>query len=58
MMMVITQLIIASKNGDKDIVLQLIQNGADINMQNNYGCTALVIASKNNRKDIVNILKQ
>jgi ankyrin repeat protein len=51
-------LIIASKNGHKDIVAFLLGKGIDVNQQNNGGYTALIWATLGGHKDIVQMLLQ
>ena len=45
---IMTSIIDASRNNDINRVRQLLQEGADPNIQDNYGLTALFIASKRN----------
>merc|ERR1712062_340302 len=51
-----TPLIEAAANGHKDIVQILLDNGANIDYQDNLGRTALMLAAGNGHKDIVQIL--
>merc|ERR1712038_73343 len=51
-----TPLIVAAANGHKDIVQILLDNGANIDYQDNLGRTALMLAAGNGHKDIVQIL--
>ncbi|PCI09756.1 MAG: hypothetical protein COB73_04925, partial [Flavobacteriaceae bacterium] len=49
-------LIRASIDGDLEIVKFLVEQGANINYQNNYGWTALISASRNGHLEIVKFL--
>ena len=49
-------LLYASANGYLDIVTYLIEIGADINVQENYGNTALIYASIYNQLNVVDQL--
>ena len=51
-----TALIIASIKGNKNIVILLLDNGAEIDIKNNNGNTALMLASNYGHKDIVELL--
>ena len=51
-----TSLIIASSNGDREIVKLLLNAGSDINSQNNSGTTALMEATWNEDPRLVEIL--
>jgi ankyrin repeat protein len=51
-------LVIASKNGHKEIVAFLLKNDIDVNQQGEYGWTALISASLKGQKEIVQILLQ
>ena len=52
-----TPLILASRQGDSDIINLLIKNGADINMSNKYGSTPLHnVCSHKYDYDIINLL--
>jgi len=42
----------AAENGHLEIVQELIKNGADVNIEEEYG-TALMLAQKGNYEDIV-----
>jgi hypothetical protein len=46
----------AAKDGDKDMVKSLIDNGVDISADNSFGLTALYIATENGHKDVVQLL--
>ena len=50
------KLLIASMDGIADKVNLLLDEGADVNFQDNHGRTPLNIASENGRIDIVNLL--
>jgi len=54
----ITSLMIASARGHFEIAKELINRGADINMQSIEGKTALFYAKNKEHYDIVNILKE
>jgi ankyrin repeat protein len=49
-------LIVASKNGHKDIVAFLLEKGIDINQQDERGKTALIWASEQGHEEIVKLL--
>ena len=51
-----TALIDASKNGDIEIVVMLLDAGADVNAKDKWGITALIKASKNGHTEIVSKL--
>jgi ankyrin repeat protein len=51
-------LVIASKNGHKEIVAFLLKNEIDVNQQGEYGWTALISASLKCQKEIVQMLLQ
>ena len=51
-----TALMLASKNGNLEIVKSLIDNGADVNAKDDDGDTALIYASANGNSDVVNTL--
>lgn len=51
-----TALMLASMKGQERIVRTLIENGADVNLQNSKGATALMTASMKGHKDVVRIL--
>ncbi|ORX49588.1 ankyrin, partial [Piromyces finnis] len=51
-----TLLHIACQRGDKDMVKYLIDNGANIFIQNNNNDTPMTLAKKNGDKNIVNLL--
>jgi ankyrin repeat protein len=51
-------LIIATRNGHKDILAFLLENGIDVNQQDKYGETALMWASQKGHKEIVQMLLQ
>ena len=53
-----TSLMFASANGYFDIVIYLVESGADINIKNNEGNTALIIAQDYGHDKIVAYLKQ
>merc|ERR1712168_598634 len=53
-----TALMIAAKNGCKNIVENLLQNNANVNAKTTNGKTALMYASENGHKEIVEILLQ
>lgn len=52
------QFIAAAAEGDNDKVLQLLQEGADINATDGSGRTAVLAATRNNRADTVKALIQ
>ncbi|CAH0120618.1 hypothetical protein PAE9249_03139 [Paenibacillus sp. CECT 9249] len=52
------QLIALAAEGDTDTVLQLLQEGADINATDGSGRTAVLAATRNNRADTVKALIQ
>ena len=47
---------LARDNDNKEEIVRLLQNGADINEQNSYGDTALWCACQNNHTEIAEIL--
>jgi len=51
-----TPLIVAARYGHKDIVQILLENGANIDHQDNYGQTALMYAANFGLKDVVQLL--
>jgi ankyrin repeat protein len=51
-------LIIATRNRNKDILALLLENGIDVNQQDDKGETALMWASKKGHKEIVQMLLQ
>ena len=51
-----TPLIWAARNGKGAAVTTLVENGASLDLQDNYGSTALLIASYNNYPSIVKYL--
>ncbi|MBE6463631.1 MAG: ankyrin repeat domain-containing protein, partial [Alphaproteobacteria bacterium] len=53
-----TALIIASHDGDKEIVELLIEKGADVNAKANGGSTALMRASRDGYTDVAEVLIQ
>ncbi|MCL4361636.1 ankyrin repeat domain-containing protein [Candidatus Dependentiae bacterium] len=53
-----TALMVASKNGLKDIVRILIKAGANVYKKNYIGLTALDYAKENGHTDIVKILRE
>lgn len=50
-------MVLATKQGNIDIVKTLIANGADLNIKNQNNETALTIAQKLNNKELVTLLK-
>ena len=46
-------LILASRNGHRDVVQALLANGAEVNAKDNDGATALILASRNGHHDVV-----
>ena len=50
------QLIFAAGNNDKDAVLNLLSQGADVNYKDSSGRTPLLRSVKNNHKDMVSFL--
>ncbi len=53
-----TALVIASKNGYKDVVEVLLEGGADVHQKDNDGYTALIWAAEKGHKGIVEMLLQ
>ena len=51
-----TALMRAAKNGDADVVLALLERGADVFARNDAGHTAMDIAMENNEIVIINML--
>jgi len=51
-----TALMIAAWNGNAEIVQMLVDAGAQLNVQNNYGRTALFLAAHNGKVEIVKLL--
>ena len=51
-----TALMLASRNGHKDMVEMLIKAGAEVNAKNKREETALMLASRNGHKDMVEML--
>ncbi|MGO8945458.1 MAG: ankyrin repeat domain-containing protein [Syntrophobacteraceae bacterium] len=51
-----TVLMLASRNGYKEVVQALLDKGADVNAENSDGGTALMDASTNGHKEIVELL--
>ena len=51
-----TALIIASHYNNIEVALKLINNGADVDIQDKFGSTALILASLYGYKDFVKIL--
>ena len=49
-------LILASRNGHRDVVQALLANGAEVNAKDNDGATALILASRNGHRDVVQAL--
>jgi len=52
------QLLEAARAGDYDLVLSLINSGADVNTQNEQGATALMLAALNGHTEVLKILIQ
>lgn len=52
------QLIFSAEKGDKENVLKLLQDGADINATDERGRTAVIAATYNNKVDTVKLLIQ
>ena len=52
-----TALTIAAKNGNTDIVRQLLEKNANPNAANNEGDTALSLAQKRGHTEVVQILR-
>ncbi|MEH7013973.1 ankyrin repeat domain-containing protein [Neobacillus niacini] len=52
------QLIFSAEKGDKENVLKLLQDGANINATDEHGRTAVMAATYNNKVDTVKILIQ
>ena len=51
-----TALHCAAENGVNEIVQILLENGANLNCQDKYGCTPLVLAALNGKTDTVDML--
>lgn len=51
-----TALMLAAKNGNYDVVVNLIANGANINKENRKGKTALTLAAESGHADIMKYL--
>ncbi|KAJ7759531.1 ankyrin repeat-containing domain protein [Mycena metata] len=52
----VNDLFVASQNGHLDVVKFLIEHGADVNAENEDGCTSLYLASRNGRLEVVKFL--
>ena len=46
----------AAESGHKEIVELLLENGADLNINYNYGVTALKVAVRNGHREVVALL--
>ena len=53
-----TDLIEAAKDGNLEVLELLLQQGANIDIQNNNGNTALIWAARNDRLEVVKLLLQ
>lgn len=52
-----TMLMMASSNGDKEMVRELLRRGADRNVKDSSGKTALDIAREKNHSEVINLLE-
>jgi len=46
----------AARNGQENIVRQLLDRGADVNRRYRYGCTALMGAAEGGHENVVRLL--
>ena len=46
----------ATQEGHKEVVNLLLKNKADVNLKDNFGCTALYIATKVGDRELVEVL--